>query len=245
VAAWRAGTLTGAGGWAAGLVGTMVLTGAGWAGGAVLAAFFLSSNLLSRLAPAVEGIDAKGDRRDTRQVLANGGVAALGALAGLSDPRLGLWLVTGSLAAAAADTWATAAGGLSSAPPRLLWSRRIVPRGSSGGMTTAGNLGAGGGALVVSVTGAIGAADPALIPAGMVIGFVGMIADSALGATLQGRFHCPACGVPSEWPVHRCGTTTARQGGLPWLDNDGVNLAATSLGALLALGAWAWHGRSS
>jgi uncharacterized membrane protein len=112
-------------------------------------------------------------------------------------------------------------------------------------MTTAGNLGAGAGALVVSVTGAIGAADPALIPAGMVIGFVGMIADSALGATLQGRFHCPACGVPSEWPVHRCGTTTARQGGLPWLDNDGVNLAATLLGALLALGAWAWHGRPS
>ena len=58
-----------------------------------------------------------------------------------------------------------------------------------------------------------------------------MVADSVLGSAWQGRFRCPACDVASEWRVHRCGAPTVRQGGMPWLDNDGVNLAATALAA--------------
>ena len=60
-------------------------------------------------------------------------------------------------------------------------------------------------------------------------------------ATLQGRFHCPACDLPSEWPVHRCGTRTLHRGGSRWLDNDGVNFAATLTAAVLAWAAWAWR----
>jgi uncharacterized membrane protein len=65
-----------------------------------------------------------------------------------------------------------------------------------------------------------------------------MVADSLLGAGWQGRFHCPACAVPTEWRRHRCGTRTVPTGGLAWLDNDGVNLAATSLAAGLGAAAW-------
>ena len=71
---------------AAWLVGTLVLHGTGWEGGGVLAAFFVSSSLVSRGAPRPPGLDPKGDRRDHRQVLANGGVAAAAALLGLRDP---------------------------------------------------------------------------------------------------------------------------------------------------------------
>jgi uncharacterized protein (TIGR00297 family) len=240
--AWRARSLTGGGAAAGWLVGTLVLVGTGWAGGAVLAAFFVSSSVVGRLAPARPTLDAKGERRDERQVAANGGPAAAGALLGLWHPALGLWIVTGSLAAAAADTWATSIGARSRAAPRLrLIGPRVAP-GTSGGMTPLGCAGALAGALVVAATGAAAGSAPALLPVGTLVGFAGMFADSVLGSVLQGRFRCPVCGQASEWRVHRCGARTVREGGLPWLDNDGVNLAATSLAAVLAGLAWlAWQ----
>jgi uncharacterized membrane protein len=238
LAAWRIGALTAGGALAAWLVGSAVVLGSGWGGGAVLAAFFVSSTAIGRLAPPRPWLDAKGERRDAWQVLANGGPAALGALLGLIEPGLGLWIVTGSLAAAAADTWATSLGGRSGGEPRLLFFGPAVPAGTSGGMTPAGCLAALAGAAVVATTGVLAGAHPALLPVGTGIGFGGMIADSALGARWQGRFRCPACDLPSEWPAHRCGTRTIPTGGFTWLSNDGVNLAATMLAALAAGAGW-------
>jgi uncharacterized membrane protein len=146
--------------------------------------------------------------------------------------------VTGSLAAAAADTWATSLGGLSRRPTRRLLFGPAVPAGTSGGMTVAGTLGALVGAALVAGVGAAAGNIPALAPVATLVGFAGMAADSVLGAVWQGRFHCPACDAASEWRVHRCGARTVRKGGVSWLDNDGVNLAATSLAALLAAVAW-------
>jgi uncharacterized protein (TIGR00297 family) len=222
------------------VIGTLVLLGTGWDGGAVLAAFFVSSSVVGRVAPAQPGRDAKGERRDPHQVVANGGPAALGALLGNFDHALGVWVVTGSLAAAAADTWATSLGALSSTPPRRLLFGSPVPAGTSGGMTAAGTLGAVAGAALVAAIGAGVGRTPGLAPLGTLVGFAGMAADSVLGALAQGRFQCPACDAASEWRVHRCGARTVRKGGLAWLDNDGVNLAATALAALLAAWAWAW-----
>ena len=240
--AWRAGSLTGGGAAAGWLVGTLVLVGTGWAGGAVLAAFFVSSSVLGQLAPAPAGLDPKGERRDHRQVAANGGPAAAGALLGLWQPSLGLWIVTGSLAAAAADTWATSAGAWSRAAPRLRLLGPLVAPGTSGGMTPLGCAGALVGAVLVAASGAAAGSAPALLPMGTLVGFAGMFADSVLGSVLQGRFRCPVCGQASEWQVHRCGARTVREGGLGWLDNDGVNLVATSLAAVLAGVAWlAWQ----
>jgi len=238
--AYRAATLSRSGAVAAWLVGTTVLVGTGWKGGGVLAAFFISSNLISRGAPRPAGLDPKGERRDHRQVLANGGVAAAGALLGLRDPGLGFWLLTSSLAAAAADTWATAFGARSVAPPRLFLGGTPVPPGTSGGVTRLGSAGGAAGALLVSGIGAVAADIPALFPVAALIGFGGMALDSALGAAAQGRFRCDPCGERSEWRLHRCGTPTIHEGGLPWLDNDGVNLTASAAAAAVAWAAWAW-----
>jgi uncharacterized membrane protein len=221
-------------------VGSAVLAGTGWQGGGVLAAFFVSSSLVSRGAPVPPGLDPKGERRDHRQVLANGGSAALAALLGLRHPELGLWLVTGSLAAAAADTWATALGARSAAPPRLVLVGAPVPPGTSGGMTPLGTAGGAAGALLVAGAGALAAGAAALLPVAALVGFGGMVLDSALGAGAQGRFRCPRCAQPSEWRRHRCGSPTIREGGLPWLDNDAVNLAATAGAACAAWLAWRW-----
>ena len=220
----------------------MVLRGTGWQGGAVLAAFFVSSNLVSRVRPRElpPDLDPKSDRRDLWQVYANGGAAALGAGFGLIDNTLGVWLVTATLAAAAADTWATSVGIRSRVLPRLPWSGRTVPTGTSGGMTLIGTAGGAAGALIVAGTGAVAGDMPVLLPIGTLIGFFGMVADSTLGALLQARFRCPACDVASEWRVHRCGVATIREGGMAWLNNDGVNFVATALAGCVALLVWCW-----
>lgn len=245
LAAWRARALTGAGAAAATAVGTTILCGAGWPGGAALAAFFVSSSAISRLAPAPPSpeADAKGNRRDPWQVLANGGPAALGAMLAWRTPGLALWIVTASLAAAAADTWATSAGAWSRRPPRHLFTGKAVPPGTSGGISLYGTLGALAGACLVAGAGAWAGGAANLLPAATLVGFSGMVADSALGASMQGRFRCPRCGLRSERQVHRCGTPTERVGGVAWLNNDGVNALATGIGALAGWAAWRWLSR--
>ncbi len=241
-AAWRARTLTATGAVAAWSIGVLVLYGTNWHGGAVLAAFFISSNLVSRLQPALRAgiLDAKGDRRDHWQVYANGAVAGMGGASGLVNPELGLWLVTCVLAAAAADTWATSVGSHSPSSPKLIWSGRVVPAGTSGGMTSVGTLGAAAGAFLVGSTGAVAAGIPILLPAATLIGLLGMVTDSTIGALLQGRFHCSACNMASEWRVHRCGCATTRTSGIAWLNNDVVNFLSTGTAAAAGLGAWYW-----
>jgi uncharacterized membrane protein len=186
-------------------------------------------------------LDPKGSRRDAAQVLANGGAAAIGAAAAVAagEPGLALWIATAALAAAAADTWATSLGSRSRVAPRHLLSGRRIPPGTGGGVTLFGNGAALAGAAITSAAAAVVSHDPALLAAGIIIGVIGMLADSALGGSLQARFRCPACGTASEWPVHRCGTVTIHEGGVPWLTNDLVNALATALAALL--GALAWH----
>jgi uncharacterized protein (TIGR00297 family) len=223
------------------VVGCLILYGTGWPGGAVLAAFFVSSSLVSRVPPlSGSRFDAKGNRRDAWQVFANGAPAALVALLGSSSSELRLWLMTASLAAAAADTWATSVGARSRTPPRLLWSRQVVEPGTSGGVTGLGTLGAVAGAAVVAGTGALWLGRAPLFLAGTLIGFLGMVADSLIGGAVQGKFWCADCDQPSEWRTHGCGKRTVWKAGWAWLNNDAVNLCATSLAGGMAWAVWYW-----
>jgi len=237
--AWRAGALTRDGALAAALVGGAVLFGTGWGGAAMLAAFFVPSTAVGRFALA-RGVmsDPEAERRNAAQVLANGGAAALGALLEPSLSGLGIWIVCGALAAASADTWATSIGAFSRTQPRHLLTLRPVPRGTSGGVSPMGTLAALAGAAIVAVSGGLGGGGVPLLIAGVSIGFGGMLLDSLLGATLQGSFECPRCGVATERRTHRCGTPARVVGGWRWLDNDGVNALSTTLAALAAAGAW-------
>lgn len=240
VAGWRARALTGPGAAAATAVGTALLIATSWAGAGALAAFFLSTSIVSRIpAPFTRG-DPKGNRRDHWQVLANGGPAAVAAWLARDQPGLALWAATSSLAAAGADTWATSVGAWSRAAPRHLLTWRRVPAGTNGGISALGSLGALAGAGIVSVTAGWLGHELRLAGVALGIGFGGMLVDSALGGSLQGSFRCPVCAEPSEWRMHRCGTRTIRVGGLAWLDNDGVNALATGVAALAGWCAWQW-----
>lgn len=213
-------------------VGSAVAWGLSWPGLLVLAAFFLSGSLLTQLA------ERRGPRRSARQVLANGGVAALAAL-------LGSWPgAAGAIAAAAADTWATEIGAFSPIPPRLVTSWRRVTRGTSGGITLLGTLGGCAGAVTIAwltfVLAPRGAAPRLLTVA--VAGVAGMLVDSLLGATLQGKYECPACDARFERGNTVCHEPVQLTTGRRWLDNDAVNFAATVVGACVAaIGAYMWR----
>lgn len=159
-------------------VGGATLWGFGWRGLILLLAFFVSSSLLTAAAKGGEKGGGEG-RRNARQVIANGGVAALAALAGNWA-----WFA-GALAAANADTWATEIGSHSPTPPRLITNWTAVAAGTDGGMTLLGTAGGIAGAGFIGALSYLlgqGAA-MALIGAGT----AGMIMDSLLGAIGQGK----------------------------------------------------------
>jgi len=208
-------------------VGAGVARGFGWPGLALLGAFFLSGSVLTQIA------ERRGPSRSARQVLANGGVALVAAL-------LGSWpAAAGAIAAAAADTWATEIGAFSPFPPRLITSGTRVTRGTSGGLTALGTLGGvAGAALIAGLTAGLahgGMARPPGVVLVAAAGVAGMLADSVLGATLQGKYECPACDARFErWPTV-CHEPVRLASGWRWLDNDAVNLAATLVGAAVAV----------
>ena len=245
--AWRARSLSRSGAWAAALTGGLVfgLGGLNWA--AVLLTFFISSSALSRLfarrKARVEEKYAKGSQRDWGQVLANGGLGALLAIAnGLLPDQSWPWLAfTGAMAAVTADTWATELGIFNPTPPRLITSGKVVERGTSGGVTLLGYLAVLGGAALVGVVAALFSPNQALIliVGAIAGGLMGSTVDSVLGATLQAIYYCPACQKETErHPNHSCGTPTIPRRGLRWMSNDWVNFLCSMVGAVLALLVW-------
>jgi uncharacterized protein (TIGR00297 family) len=233
-------TLTTTGALAAAIIGTAILWPTGWPGLAVLGVYFATTTLVSRLssrarAPAE---DAGAETRNHRQVLANGGWAAAGALLDFAVPGLGLWTATVALAASAGDTWATAVGSLSPRPPRDILSRRVVPAGTSGGVTWFGSSGGLMGAALVGLTGTMATGLPELFLVAGLTGQLAMAADSILGSALQARFHCPACGKATERPIHGCGAVATLTRGPRWIDNDVVNAMVTGGAFGLALLGW-------
>lgn len=237
--AYLARTLTKSGASAAFLTGTIAIA-AGWSWGMMLLALFIAASALSRfrekrkktlLGPVVE----KGGRRDARQVAANGAVFAAAAAAhiGFGDAR---WyaLGIGALAASTADTWSTEIGTLGGSAPRLIVSGKRVAAGTSGGLTVAGVTGGVAGAIFAA-GGAALAQWPVPLSAVVAGGLAGAFGDSLLGATLQSRRWCDACGASTERMIHDCGAPTRHYAGWERLDNDGVNFISTVIGGMVTM----------
>lgn len=239
--AWRAASLSRRGALAAWGVGTVAVA-AGWGWGALLIVWFVASSGLTRWgAAAKQQASASAlppaSARNALQVLANGAVYALGAAAYSisANPVWGL-AALGALAAAAADTWATELGLLWGGKPRAILTGRPLDAGLSGGVTLVGFAGSLAGGLAVGLAGArLVGGDIAVALFLALAGFAGALGDSVLGATLQLRRWCPACGRLTERDRHSCGASTEPRGGLPWMTNDTVNLLCTLLGASAAV----------
>ncbi|MBK7219451.1 MAG: DUF92 domain-containing protein [Candidatus Promineofilum sp.] len=258
LAYWR-GSLSRSGALGALLVGTLIFGLGGWVWGVALAVFFISSSALShfkeRQKAAVAEKFEKGHRRDMGQVLANGGLGALIAVAAAVVPQsavpnaLWFYLFLGVMATVTADTWATELGTLSAAPPRLITSGRVVEVGTSGGVSPLGTGVSLAGGLLIGLTVAVlgplagllpWSAAPLLALAGALSGAAGSLLDSLMGATVQQIYYCDTCRKETERRVHRCGTTTRPLRGWGWVNNDLVNLVSSLGGGLVAVGLGVW-----
>ncbi len=182
----------------------------------------------------------KGGARNWPNILANGGAASAFAILSFSGPRLALSIMfLGAISTAAADTVATELGLLSKGKPRLIIDPRLtVQPGTSGGVTPLGLLGAGFASLVIGCMAlflGIGPADVVVVPVCVAGGVLGACFDSLLGAGVQRKGYCIVCMKPTEALKH-CGEPTRVSSGVVFVENNVVNVLATAVGAVVALG---------
>lgn len=238
--AWRTRSLSSSGASTATIIGTLAVT-AGWSWGVLLIVYFASSSALSHLGRSAKerrtaSIVAKAGPRDAAQVLANGATFAAAALFLLLTPDA-RWIAlgAGSLAASAADTWATEIGTLAGGNPRSILTWRTTQVGTSGGVSLTGTLAAIGGAAFVALVAASLGWTWIVCRNVLIGGIAGAFIDSLLGATLQSRRWCDACSRETERAIHDCGAQTRPHGGFFWMDNDVVNFMSATAGGLLAM----------
>ena len=221
--------------------------------------FFVSANVIGKIRKNIqkeEGkfIEKKSDRRDLMQVLANGLMAILAAVIfavsdSCSNTKImfaAIVMFGAAMAEATSDTWAGEIGRLSKRPPVSLKTRKVVPKGVSGGVTLlgygAGLLGAAFIAVIwyVLFSAISGPADLFIekLTIGLVIiilaGFAGCIVDSVLGAFFQALYIDADSGKYTEKKKSPSGKDNQLTSGIPWMDNDMVNLASNLLSAVAA-----------
>jgi uncharacterized protein (TIGR00297 family) len=246
--AHRAHSLSKSGALAAAITGTIIFGVGGWQWAILLLAFFITSSGLSRtFKKHKQGLDekySKGHERDAGQVFGNGGIAALFALLyGFFPGTLWPWMgFAATLAAVNADTWATELGVLNPHPPRMINNlRKVVEKGTSGGISLVGTLAALIGSALIATLAILFPAENLSLNIGdwfliTLSGLAGSLFDSLLGATVQAIYYCPRDRKETErHPLHLCGTGTIHLRGWKWLTNDWVNFACGAMGAVLAM----------
>ncbi len=230
--AWNRRSVSASGAISGYLVGIVIFGAGGWPWVTPLIFFFISSSILSHLHHK-----AYADR-NILQVLANGGMGTIFAIVYFFwdfPPAIVLYL--GAIGAATADTWATEIGFYSRSKPRLVLSKKIVDRGTSGGVTFVGIIGSVLGALIIGILGEeILGMNDLLLPLS-IAGLVGSFTDSILGRFIQAQFKCPSCREQTEDRYH-CDTKTELIFGSRWIGNDMVNFINTIVGAAVAYFFW-------
>jgi uncharacterized protein (TIGR00297 family) len=200
-----AGAVTGA------IVGLLMYKGAGLTGLMILAAFFITAIWATKWQvakkTAIGAAEENKGRRTSGQVLANGGVAALlGALSWYHpaySPILQI-MMAGSFAAATADTLSSELG--------MVYGRRFYniltlkkdQRGLDGVVSLEGTLIGMLGAILIAIVYSIGFGWGLSFCWIVLAGFIGNLADSILGASVE------------------------RKG---WIGNNWVNFLNTAVGA--------------
>ncbi|MBK8554273.1 MAG: DUF92 domain-containing protein [Lewinellaceae bacterium] len=220
-----------AGGWSAVVLGLSVWLGAGWTWLLPLFFFFLSGTLLARLnRQSLAAADAQqGNPRNAWQVWCNGGIYAAIAIGLIWFPQARHLLLV-SMAVATADTWSSEIGMYFRQPTLDILRWRRVPVGLSGGVSWPGSLGGLVGAGCVGILGWVvfPGYDVGKFVLITVMGFVGMILDSLLGAAVQARYLSESNELTDK-------PNTRLAGGISWVSNDVVNLLSN---ALMVLFAW-------
>jgi len=116
--------------------------------------------------------------------------------------------------------------------------RKVVEKGTSGGISFIGTLASLAGAALIGLLASLLGPGPASVPTGIIVtlgGLAGSIFDSLLGGTVQAMYFCPKDKKETEkHPLHTCGTQTVHIRGWKRLDNDLVNFACGLAGVVVA-----------
>jgi len=210
------------------VTGFLVVLGFGVKGLIILGLFFGSSSLWSKIKSTnkrnAEELLVKGSQRDWQQVLANGGIAAIAStFYYFSEDSVWLLGFCICIAAANSDTWASEVGSMSKGKPISIRTLRRAERGTSGAVSPLGTIAALIGSFLIALSAyylfELSQDELHFI---LILGFVGNLIDTLLGAFVQASYQCPNCGVKTEKKNH-CDRKTNIIKGYPLFNNDVVN----------------------
>jgi uncharacterized protein (TIGR00297 family) len=241
---WKA--LSPSGALAAMAIGSAVYIGFDLKGLVLLGTFFGTSTFWSKFKKdrkrKLEEKIEKSGQRDFAQVVVNGGVAAvMSVLFSVTEYELFEKLFIISLAASNSDTWASEIGTLSKGKPYLLTTVRKVERGTSGAVSALGTLSALVGSLLIVyvaylLTFSLNGVDIFILT---ILGFMGNLIDTILGAVIQITYRCPVCHLETERTEH-CHVSTVPIKGYPLFNNDMVNGLSNVLAVCIGLLWYIW-----
>ena len=203
----------------AGILGTVLWGTLGWRGWLAVVAYLALGSAVTKLgfkAKQASGLaEARGGRRGPENVWGSALVAAvLAALAPLAGAQASLLLLgfAASLAAKLADTFGSEIGKRWGRHTLLITTLRPVARGTEGAISLEGTAASvvGSGLMAVVMAGLGVVETPTAVGLVTAVGLAATLAESLLGATLQGR--------------------------IGWLSNELVNGLQTLLAALMAMG---------
>ncbi|MFW6320053.1 MAG: DUF92 domain-containing protein [Bacillota bacterium] len=215
IIAYERKTLSESGVLAAIFIGTLIFAYGGWFAFLFLLVFFVTSAYLNTFnkekAPA---------NRNTAQVLANGGFAALFAvlyeITGLETYYI---LIFVSVAVSASDTWSSEIGRLAKHKPRHILTFKPMHIGLSGAVTLLGLLASIAAGIIFGGLSYFAHYNTTLMIYIMVFGFLGSIIDSLLG-TIQVKY------TDGSMITEIKAKSFERYSGIPWLNNTWVNVFA-------------------
>ena len=211
----------------------------------IMIAFFVSSSILTKFKnhkkDNIDKINAKGGNRDYTQVMANGGVGLILAILYYFYPEpIVLLAYSISFAEATADTWASEVGVLSKNKPISIINFKPLDNGMSGGISILGTTFAFlGSSLIAGICFIASISTYKDIKQGFIyaiicalIGFIGSIVDSILGATVQAKYYCEDLNTITEKRIYK-GRLNKLIKGIAFINNDVVNLSSNLISVLI------------
>ncbi|MEC7821153.1 MAG: DUF92 domain-containing protein, partial [Candidatus Neomarinimicrobiota bacterium] len=125
----------------------------------------------------------------------------------------------------------------SKASPRLIFSKKKVSRGTSGGITILGTLSSICGGFIIGLIAHYYFDIENIILPLTIAGLFGCLFDSILGNYIQGKFKCNKCNEIIEQRSH-CNSSAPLITGSKFIDNNMVNFLNTLIGAITAFLIW-------
>lgn len=237
ILSFRFRLLTNYGAFASFILGTIIFSFGQLKWAIPLISFFVFSNIVSKFGKKTkvkfDSVFEKSSIRDFGQVFANGGAAGILVITNYFFPNDLLYLVyLGSLSAVCGDSFATEIGTMSNTPTYNILNLEKTKQGISGGISILGTCGAFVGTLIIALSALIWIHLNLIYYFCLIVfaGLTGVFFDSILGAAIQSQYKCKNCGAIIEKKNH-CSEKTIYFRGIPFVNNDLVNFAASLAGS--------------